>query len=143
MNIIRRKRFLALDWAAASLIVGLGLMLFLPGDSLAGPTCGPLIARAPEVVWAYGLTIVGALRIAALIINGRMRRGSPLLRLIGGVLGAWIWSQFFTGSLEFSFRVGVPTPDLAYTLFLMICEIGLCVRATLQLMRAVKANEPG
>lgn len=137
----RRKPIRALDWACAGIVLFLGLMLFLPGDSLVwSPTCGPLLQRAPEFVWAILLTAVGTMRLAALVINGRMPTGSPVLRGIGATIAALVWSQFLLGAVEYSFAAEVAVPDVAYNLFLVLCEIGLCVRATLDYMRASEGN---
>lgn len=48
--------------------------------------------------WALACVLTGLFRIAALIINGKMPNGSPLIRLAGSIMGAGIFGAI-TGSL--------------------------------------------
>jgi hypothetical protein len=112
------------------MILGWGLTLAVPGDTLASfPAYALLSARASENAWAAMLIAVGLLRIAALIVNGRMRRGSPIARCVASAIGAMIWSQFFASFLDYSIKVGAPSGGLSVYLVLFAADIFSCGRA--------------
>lgn len=137
ISVWRPKRFRALDWTLAGFTLGMGIILLVPGDSLAASPAGAaLLRRAPEFLWGFGISLIGIARIMGLIINGRLPHGSPILRGTGALLAAVTWSQFFASAVEYSLHSGSPSPDVAYTLALMVGEIGLCVRATFDYVRA-------
>jgi hypothetical protein len=125
-----------LDWACAAMVLALGLVLALPGDTLDWSSIfWPLSRRFPEEVWAAAMIVLGLVRSAALIINGRLPTGSPLLRGACAAMTAVVWSQFLTGDVDVSIRIGVALPGVAFYLVLIACEIVTASRAYADLLR--------
>lgn len=112
------------------MILGWGLTLAAPGDTLAAfPAYDLLEARAPENTWALTLILIGIMRMVALIINGRLPRGSPVARGFAAFLGALVWSQFFAAFLDFSWRTGAPSGGLTVYFVLCVADVFSCGRA--------------
>jgi hypothetical protein len=134
----RRHRYArGLDWACSAMIAAWGGLLALPGDTFANSPSLALVAeRFPESQWAVGLILLGLIRIAALIVNGRLPQGSPAARGIGAALSAVVWSQFFVASLDASIRDGVALPGIGVNLVLLGCEMVTVVRSTRDFVRA-------
>ena len=98
----------ALEW-----FTSLGLMLFaftlwLPGDTLSSPTFkGFSEFGVTEMTLVLPLAIIAAMRMAALLINGMWRR-SPILRMIGAIVGLMCFAclammvgwPYFTGQTQ-------------------------------------------
>lgn len=109
------KRPRRLEWISAFAILGWGLTFLLPGNTMTlSAVYRPLLARMPEEAWGTLCLMVGVFHIIALAINGREPVGSPLVRLLGGVLGIWIWAHFaiaFAGSYSAlgAMSIGVPS----------------------------------
>ena len=138
-----RRPARALDWACACMAAGIGLVLAMPGDTLAwSPAFEPLLRRAPETVWAAGMILLGVVRIVALIINGRMPTGSPVARGAASALSFLVWSQFFIGAVEMSLRFHVTLLDVAIYLVLLGCETLTIMRSTRDLVRARQCRGP-
>lgn len=97
----------ALEWLTSSIIFGFALTLTLPGDTIEGSPsfAGFVMAGLTEQALILPLTLVATMRMTGLIINGAWRR-SPILRMIGAVVGAAIFL-----SLAFLFSI----PYFAWT----------------------------
>ena len=82
-----------LEWMTSALLLVFAITLALPGDTLAENPgfAGFLSAGLNEAALALPLSWIALLRMAGLVINGAWRR-SPLLRMIGAVLGAGIFA---------------------------------------------------
>lgn len=100
----------AVEYLLAWLMMVWGFALALPGDILSrSPQYVYLIAVAPESAWAAFSLTVGFLRLVALVINGGMPRGTPIMRFIGAgfgcsfwiVLGVLYWTAIRNGSPPF------------------------------------------
>jgi hypothetical protein len=82
-----------LEWLSAIAMVGWCYVIVRhPGYLLASNLHEFLRFGLTEGQVAAGFGVVGALRIAALYINGRWPR-SPLLRMAGAAVGLVLWSQ--------------------------------------------------
>lgn len=80
------------EWIAAAQCILLGLVLLAPTRTFDSPAFVVFQQLASENVWGAGLLLVGAVRLAGLIINGARRRVTPWIRLSG----AWIGCGVFT-----------------------------------------------
>lgn len=100
----------AVEYLLAWLMMAWGIALALPGDMLSqSPQYAYLVAVAPESTWAAFSLTIGFLRLVALVINGGMPRGTPVMRFIGAgfgcsfwiVLGVLYWTAIRNGSPAF------------------------------------------
>lgn len=82
-----------LEWMTSALLLVFAITLSLPGNTLAENPgfAGFVSAGLNEAALALALSWIALLRMAGLVINGAWRR-SPLLRMIGAVLGAGIFA---------------------------------------------------
>lgn len=82
-----------LEWFSGLAMLGWGVTLFMPGDTLAGPQYqGFARFGLTEEFWAFAFTIIGCTRLVALWINGQWPR-SPHIRMCGSIFGAVSWAQ--------------------------------------------------
>jgi len=82
-----------LEWFSAAVMLSWGLVLALPGDTLAQPSFAEFAQHGfTERVLAWVAGLIGALRLAALYVNGRSPR-SPHVRVIGCLLGCLFWER--------------------------------------------------
>lgn len=95
----RTFRERAPEWVLAFILAGWGFTLLLPGSSFGRPFFRPLAAVATESVWGTVTFTMGAVRIAALYVNGS-RKETPRIRQIGSFLGMTVWSFLLWGALS-------------------------------------------
>ena len=87
------------EWMLAFVLWGWGGLLLLPGNSFDRPFFRPLAAIAPETTWGAITFVVGAIRIAALYVNGS-RTETPRIRQVGSFMGMVVWSFLLWGALS-------------------------------------------
>lgn len=87
----------ALEWMTSALLLAFAVTLALPGDTLAASPsfAGFVSAGLDEAALAMPISWIAAMRMAGLYVNGAWRR-SPLLRMIGAVLGAGVFAFLST-----------------------------------------------
>ena len=119
------------EWAAASVLLCIGLMLSINTDLMVssvangyGKGYAMLLAIAGQSVWATTLTVFGSARILILLINGAWRR-SPVARAATAFLSCFFWTI-----LVLSFQ---PTFGFA---FVMAC--GWLLTDLVNIMRAAR-----
>jgi hypothetical protein len=79
------------EWMFALMMVSWGAWLVNPASlTFASPVYAPLAQLFPETVWGAFSAALGALRMAALLVNGRSRR-TPVLRIACAILGMTWW----------------------------------------------------
>lgn len=123
------------DWAAGLYILACGLVLLLPGHTFAySPAYVSLTQYAPETTWGLLWTIVGLARIAALIVNGRAPRGSPILRALTALVGAATWSMVGAGFIVYSISSGIPSLGCSW-LILGLLDLAATMRAAVDAAR--------
>jgi hypothetical protein len=82
-----------LEWYSSFVMLGWGLTLALPGDTLAAPQYAAFQRFGfTEEFWSWAFTLMGTARLIALFINGKWPR-SPMVRMVGSAFGAVSWSQ--------------------------------------------------
>lgn len=113
-----------LEWFSALVMVGWGITLAMPGDTLAGPQyAGFLRFGFTEDLWAWAFGVVGIARIVALYINGQWPR-SPLIRMVGSVFGAVSWAQVaYLVTLGTYVQTGVAATGTAIYSLLAIADL--------------------
>lgn len=143
--IYTRRR--AHDWHQALFVeIPLGLYCLQPGIMLNVGTPGSWAAGLSEQHWGMILIMLGLIRIAALIINGRWQSGaSILMRGAAAGLSAIFWSQIF--AFAFLMMLERVTPPLYTFSFVvsfgfMIAGVYCAVRAAVDFseVRVKKAN---
>lgn len=79
----------ALEWATSAVLLGFAVALALPGNTLDASQSysGFTQMGLDEAAMVLCLSIVAMMRMTGLWINGAWKR-SPLLRMIGAILGA-------------------------------------------------------
>lgn len=80
----------SMEWFSSLMMLAWCLSL-VQGNMLSQPTYEPFLqyGLSPKF-WTMTFGVVGGLRIAALIINGRWTRG-PSIRVAGAFVGAMVW----------------------------------------------------
>lgn len=127
----------ALDWACAAMILQWGVTLLFPGNTLqSSPAYGFLLEITGESTWASIFLAIGILRVAALLINGHWKEGSPVLRGMAAIMGAMVWSLFLAGSVDVSIARGVLSVGVGVNLVLLGADIFSAARAGADTIRA-------
>lgn len=117
------------DWSAAAYILACGIVFLLPGETFNNsPAYASLAQYGTEAVWGALCSAVGLLRIAALLVNGRAPRGSPLLRAATALIGAATWTMVGAGFIAFSLHSGVWSLGCSF-LILGMFDLGATIRA--------------
>lgn len=81
----------ALEWHCALACAAFALVLALPGATFeTGDQWRRFGAIMPEEAWASLMGMLAAVRVLALVVNGRWRR-TPLLRALTASVGAGAW----------------------------------------------------
>lgn len=116
-----------LEWFSAFVMLGWGVTLGLPGETLAGPSFAAFGRFGiTEEVWAGVFSAVGLARVVALYINGQWPR-SPHIRMVGSLFGAISWSQVaYLITVSTYGTTGTPATGTAvYTLLALADLIGI------------------
>lgn len=140
-SLARYRSSRALDWWCTWLIIGLGATFLTPGTSLGGEGYWRLLEIMSEDSWGAICVSVGALRLAALIINGRAYEGSPIVRAFGAAMGTALWMEFALAFLDMSIRSGTVSPGLWVNLCFAGCDFHNCLRAGRDIIHARRARE--
>lgn len=82
----------ALEWFSALALLGWGASLLF-GQDVYSPLYKTLHNFGSKELWAVCLIVVGTARIAALGINGLMQSTTPVVRLVGAMLGVGFWAE--------------------------------------------------
>jgi hypothetical protein len=83
----------AIEWLSSAALLGWGITLALPGETLMQNHYVAFRAMGwSEAILAWVFCLVGAARLVALYINGRWPK-SPIVRIVGAIFGALIWGQ--------------------------------------------------
>lgn len=81
----------AAEWLTSSVLLVMALILAVPGETMAAPTFRVLLDLGlDDAALSAPIALLGTARLAALYINGAWRR-SPMLRMIGAILGSMIF----------------------------------------------------
>lgn len=82
----------ASEWAAALITLNWGVLAMNTNGEIIQNSAPQLIHILPVQAWGAIFLIVGALRLAVLIINGALRR-SPHFRSASAFIGCFLWFQ--------------------------------------------------
>ena len=86
------KQLRMIEWFFASVFLAISAVLFLPDKTMSPPLFQFHLSLMSEYAWALVFFIVGALRVAALITNGRAPRGSPAIRCTMALISAVVFA---------------------------------------------------
>lgn len=88
-----RCRYRASEWTAAIAICGMGIWTLIWPRAFADGRFAAVdnLIAVPTLTWV--LMMVGAMRVTALYINGRVPFVGPVLRMLGALAGAALFSQ--------------------------------------------------
>lgn len=119
------------EWMCAAMLLGIGFVISHdPRADLGSLFVFNNIGIPPHFLGLL-CTLMGALRIAALIINGFSARLGPMARAIGSAAGALLWSQMgialavWTGEGAHGVPIAVPI-----YICLTVGELISCYRAS-------------
>jgi hypothetical protein len=113
----------ALEWFSAFVMLSWGLVLALPGDSLAGQNFYAFRRYGmTEDLWAWIFGAVGSARIIALYINGRWPR-TPHIRMLGALFGAVSWGQVAWLITESTLATGVASTGIPVYAMLALADL--------------------
>lgn len=117
----------ALELYLSTVMLALGAALLFEGDSLLLPQYAYLWPALNEDAVGYAMLLIGAIRWSAVTING-FWRPSPLLRLLGCIIGSFVWMLLLVSLLSSSVP-GVP-PGVAWYGTAFLFEVYATARAT-------------
>lgn len=122
------------EWLFAMALLMSALTFAVPGSTFypIGSTAA-FYRVAPEWVWALTFFGVGALRVCALIVNGRAPLGSPLARIFGAITSLMLWSFMFASFLH---STPVGRWAAAFTAVFCAFEARVVIIASTELKRA-------
>lgn len=107
------------DWLLSAILLSWGVALFSVSPAVWNlPTFSGLSVIATQLTWAATATFIGLGRVAALFINGAVRR-SPHARALGAGLSIFIWVQLSLG-VVFSDQIG---PGIAIFPWLALADM--------------------
>lgn len=129
----------AVEWLSTAIMFWIGLIWLHPYPHFSVSTLetsGRLLNVLTEPVWGTLLILLACVRAAALVINGRSPRGSPVARIGCAVVGTTIFSW-----IAFAFAATWPAGawNAGVYAILAIYEIFTVYRATRDLRGAVDA----
>lgn len=128
--IARQLRYGQTRWMEvllAALMAAVGVSLLWPGDTFKLPSFHIIAHILPEDVAGWGACLIAAARLQALYINGR-KRNTPVIRVLGCLIGAVFWTGWFLG---FSANDDIPmVPLFLMSLVLATGEVVAGSRAT-------------
>jgi hypothetical protein len=93
------------SWVMSAVLFGIGVMLFLNPHIFTHDVKAYQYIYLNEIInqrfWAFCCTGIGAMRLAALIINGTIPTfiWSPHVRAAGSAISCFIWLQIFLATL--------------------------------------------
>lgn len=104
LNLLEQGR--ATEWLTSLVLLGIAVVLSLPGDTLASPSFRSFKDLGlDEAMVSTPIALLGSARLVALYINGNWRK-SPEMRMIGAVCGASIFAMISMALLWPTFTHG-------------------------------------
>lgn len=117
------------EWTMAATMILIGLQVaFWP--SLLGDW---------SAVWPL-MIVVGSLRLAALIANGRSYVYGPRIRSFGALAGALMWSQILVALIVVLPRPAAPSLEISVLLVMTVGELYSSYRAATDVRSPRKAS---
>jgi hypothetical protein len=110
----------------AGLMAAVGVSLLWPGQTFSLPSFHVIGTLLSEDVAGWGACIVAAGRLQALYINGH-KRNTPVIRVLGCLIGAVFWTGWFLG---FVASTGPVVPLMFMSFVLALGEVIAGSRAT-------------
>ena len=118
------------EWYATSTMLGIALSLAVSPGVIKNSAFSYMLDSG---LTQYGvlllLLLFGAVRIAALLANGKVPVYGPIARALCAMGGAVMWLQFCLALLKYSASQGVLTPGVTVYFFMMVGEVFSCYRA--------------
>jgi hypothetical protein len=106
LNLLEQGR--ATEWLTSFVILGFAITLALPGDTLvSGAFKAFRDVGLDEAAISTPLALVATTRLLALFINGAHKR-TPILRMIGAVIGASVFAMLSMAFLWPTLSYGAP-----------------------------------
>lgn len=114
----------AMEWFSAGVMLSWATTLAYPGDTLASPSFSAFHRFGlTETFWVWAFACCGAGRMVALAINGAMQPTTPIIRMIGAMVGAWSWAQVSMLITEGTFlQTGTPSTGSGVYALLALAE---------------------
>lgn len=89
------------EWHLAAVMLAIGLVLSL-GDTFSLPPYEVVRRIAGQETWASFMTLLGAARVAALVVNGAWPRITAHARYVLASVSACTWALMLAGLLAFA-----------------------------------------
>lgn len=120
----------ALEWFSALVMLSWGMVLAMPGDTMAGPAYAAFHRfGTTEDFWAWAFGMMGGIRLVALYINGRWPR-TPVIRMVCATFGAMSWAQVSWMLTEGTYlKSGIATTGTAVYGILALADLFSIFRA--------------
>lgn len=113
------------EWFLAGVLFLWGLILAQPHDIFSNPIYSGLVRFAPQETWAFFCMVTGAIRLAALAINGAWRP-SPHIRCALAFITCFFWLQIVFGLAQSD----APSTGLAVYPMILMLDLYSCYRAS-------------
>ena len=95
-SLVLTFRTRASEWMLGGAIMSLGLLFRFRPTMFVDDGFRSALDIAPQTVWAWGLTVIGVVRLTVLLINGAWWT-TPIFRSITAALSCFLWFQLFLG----------------------------------------------
>lgn len=96
LNLLEQGR--ATEWLASTVMLTFAITLSLPGETLASPAFRSFRAIGlDDAALATPMALLATARLCALYINGTLPRRTPVIRMIGAIVGACVFSMMAMG----------------------------------------------
>jgi hypothetical protein len=119
------------EWVTTIIMLGMAATIIAYPDTLArGAFRYMLVAGFTPLGLGLFFSVVGCVRLTALIINGRSPTWGPRLRAVGAVGGVFIWSWMAVALAYLANDTGVPSIGIFNWVGLTLGEIVSCARAS-------------
>ena len=105
-------RMRKMEWVSSGVLFFTGLLMLFAPDSFTRADYSTFTQHA--LLWTYGCIVIGALRLTALWVNGHWNGGTPIIRMVGSILGMGVFGAFVGNLIEVSSFDSVPFGIVAY-----------------------------
>lgn len=132
VRFVRHMQDRSTEWFSSIVMLGWGIVLALPGQTLAAPQFSAFRRFGlTEASWAFIFCFAGITRMIALYINGRWPR-TPAIRMFFATFGAISWVHVAALLLRASYDNGVPlSPGPVVYSVLALYELIAVLRASI------------
>lgn len=131
------------EWINAGMMMGWGALLtYQPALFESSPIYSHMAKMGDELIWGFWTVVIGAVRLAALFINGSFHdrwysRYSPFVRAVMSLASCFLWVQLLIGI----YASGATPPGIVLYVGLAISDLLNAFSATGDAAKSKKAGD--